>query len=101
MLTPQLTTAQPTDTSTPGPPTTTTGNPGVDAPHHPRSLPPPQLDVERRLHPDLSLSALVALLIRRGHEADDRERRNLVEALGGGEDYPPFYSGALRREWPT
>ena len=58
------------------------------------------LDVEYRLHPDLSLSTLVALLIRRGHEAGDRDRRHLVEALGGGEDYPPYRAG-LRREWPT
>lgn len=59
------------------------------------------LAVEHRLHPELSPSALVALLVRRGHEAGDRDRRALVEDLAGGERYPEGYLGDLRDEWPS
>jgi hypothetical protein len=59
------------------------------------------LAVEQRLHPDLSPSALVVMLIRRGAQADDQPRRALVEALAGGEHYPRDYRDALRDEWPS
>lgn len=58
------------------------------------------LAVEQRLHPDLSPSALVSLLIRRGHAAGEHSRRNLVEALAGGLHYPAGYLDQLREEWP-
>lgn len=58
------------------------------------------LAVEQRLHPELSPSALVTMLVLRGHEAGDRPRRELVEALAGGERYPDGYLGELRDEWP-
>ena len=60
------------------------------------------LAVEQRLHPELSPSALVTMLIRRGHQAmSERPRRELVEALAGGEHYPDRYREALRDEWPS
>lgn len=58
------------------------------------------LDVEQQLHPELSPSALVALLVQRGHLADDRSRRDLVEGLAGGVHYPDEYRAQLRAEWP-
>jgi len=58
------------------------------------------LAVEQRLHPELSPSALVAMLVRRGHLATDRSRRDVVEALAGGERYPDHYRNRLRDEWP-
>ena len=58
------------------------------------------LAVEQRLHPELSPSALVVMLVLRGHVAGDRPRRELVEALAGGERYPDDYLGELRDEWP-
>lgn len=58
------------------------------------------LALEQRLHPDLSPSALVAMLIRRGHVAGDRSRRERVESLAGGEHYPAGYLDQLRDEWP-
>jgi hypothetical protein len=59
------------------------------------------LAVEQRLHPELSPSELVAMLVRRGHLADAQPRRALVQALAGGEHYPRGYLDALREEWPT
>jgi hypothetical protein len=56
--------------------------------------------VEQRLHPELSPSALVAMLVQRGHQAADLPRRALVEALAGGEQYPQGYLDELRAEWP-
>ena len=58
------------------------------------------LAVEQRLHPDLSPSALVVMLVRRGHEAANLPRRELVESLAGGERYPDDYRDELRGEWP-
>ena len=58
------------------------------------------LAVEQRLHPDLSPSELVAMLVRRGHEAGAPPRRTLVEALAGGERFPQTYREHLRDEWP-
>lgn len=58
------------------------------------------LAVEQRLHPDLSPSALVVMLVRRGHEVGDRPRRELVEALAGGEHYPRSHRNEMRDEWP-
>ena len=37
------------------------------------------LAVEQRLHPELSPSALVTMLVRRGHAAAETPRRDLVE----------------------
>ncbi len=59
------------------------------------------LAVEQRLHPELSPSALVTMLVRRGHLAGDRTRRALVESLAGGERYPDGYLDELRDEWPN
>lgn len=56
---------------------------------------------EQRLHPELSPSALVTMLVRRGHLAGDQPRRTLVEALAGGEHYPRGHREALRDEWPS
>lgn len=58
------------------------------------------LAVEQRLHPELSPSALVMMLVRRGHQAGEQPRRALVEALAGGEQYPRDYRDRLREEWP-
>jgi len=58
------------------------------------------LAIEQRLHPDLSPSALVVMLVQRGHLATDRTRRELVQALAGGEQYPDGYRQNLRDEWP-
>ena len=58
------------------------------------------LAVEQRLHPDLSPSALVAMLVRRGHLAGGRSRRELVEPLAGGEHHPADHRESLRNEWP-
>ena len=58
------------------------------------------LEIEQRLHPELSPSALVAMLVRRGHEAGGEPRRALVEALAGGHHYPAGYLDGLRDEWP-
>ena len=59
------------------------------------------LAIEQRLHPDLSPSALVAMLVQRGHLAGERTRRELVEALAGGERYPDDYRHLLSDEWPA
>ena len=59
------------------------------------------LAIEQQLHPELSPSALVTMLVRRGHAAGDRTRRELVEALAGGEQYPQGYLDRLRDEWRT
>lgn len=59
------------------------------------------LAVEQRLHPELSPSALVTMLVLRGHEAGDLPRRALVEALAGGERFPVGYLDRLRDEWPS
>jgi hypothetical protein len=58
------------------------------------------LTIEQRLHPHLSPSALVTMLVRRGHHTPDRSRRDLVKALAGGEHYPAGYLEELRDEWP-
>lgn len=60
------------------------------------------LAVEQRLHPELSASALVTMLVRRGHQAvSERPRGQLVEALAGGVHYPDSYREAQRDEWPS
>lgn len=58
------------------------------------------LAVEKLLHPELSPSALVVMLVRRGHQAGAQPRRVVVEALAGGEQYPRGYRDELRDEWP-
>lgn len=60
------------------------------------------LEVEAALHPDLSPSELVGLLVRRGHAAcgGADARRELVEALAGSERYPADHRRELRDEWP-
>lgn len=58
------------------------------------------LAIEQRLHPDLTPSALVTMLVRRGHHTPERTRRELVEALAGGVHYPVGYLDQLRDEWP-
>lgn len=60
------------------------------------------LAVEARLHPDLSPSALVALLVERGHLVGEGDvtRRERVAALAGGVEYPEGYLAELRDEWP-
>jgi hypothetical protein len=57
------------------------------------------LEAEQRLHPELSPSALVSMLVRRGHHAGPR--RALVEGLAGGEHYPRGHRDELRDEWPS
>lgn len=61
------------------------------------------LAVESRLHPDLSPSELVVMLVRRGHAAarDAAHRATLVAALAGGVEYPKGEREALRDEWPA
>jgi len=59
------------------------------------------LAIEQRLHPDLTPSALVTMLVRRGHHAPELSRRELVEALAGGEHYPVGYLEQLRDEWQS
>lgn len=59
------------------------------------------LAVEQRLHPELSPSALVTMLVLRGHVAGAHPRRELVAALAGGERYPSDYRDELRDEWPN
>lgn len=61
------------------------------------------LAVESRLHPDLSPSELVTLLVRRGHAStrDAMDRATLVAALAGGVEYPSGAREALRGEWPA
>jgi hypothetical protein len=59
------------------------------------------LAIEQRLHPELSPSALVAMLVQRGHRVGERTQRELVEALAGGEHYPDDYRRQLRDEWPA
>ena len=60
------------------------------------------LEAEARLHPDLSPSALVAMLIERGHAAGGIEvgREALVRGLAGIQSYPADYLEELRDEWP-
>lgn len=61
------------------------------------------LAIQARLHPELAPSELVAMLIRRGHLADDSAgngRESLVRALAGGVEYPAGYLQTLRDEWP-
>jgi hypothetical protein len=60
------------------------------------------LAVEQRLHPDLSPSGLVAMLIRRGSQTSRGvSRRELVEGLAGGVRYPSDYRKELRDEWSS
>lgn len=60
------------------------------------------LAIESRRHPELSPSALVALLVQRGHSATEGEpmRADLVRSLAGGHTFPDGYLEALRNEWP-
>jgi len=60
------------------------------------------LDAQARLHPDLSPSALVAMLVERGHAASTEAigREALVRGLAGTQSYPVDYLGGLREEWP-
>ena len=55
------------------------------------------LDAQARLHPDLSPSALVAMLIERGHAASSEA---LGRGLAGSQTYPAGYLEELRDEWP-
>lgn len=60
------------------------------------------LAVEQRLHPELSPSGLVAMLIRRGYQTSGGlSRRDLVEGLAGGVRYPKDYRKELRDEWSS
>ncbi|HAP76141.1 MAG TPA: hypothetical protein DCR14_08675 [Acidimicrobiaceae bacterium] len=59
------------------------------------------LAVERQLHPELSPSELVSMLVRRGHATSKMPRRELVEALAGGVRYPSGARDELRDEWPS
>lgn len=60
------------------------------------------LEVESALHPELSPSQLVALLVERGHRAGGlHSRRELVEALAGSEQYPADARQELLDEWPA
>jgi hypothetical protein len=59
------------------------------------------LAVEQRLHPELSPSALVTMLVLRGHVVGERPRSELIEALAGGERYPRDERDRLRDEWPS
>ena len=60
------------------------------------------LDAQARLHPDLSPSALVAMLIERGHAASSEAlgREALVRGLAGSQTYPAGYIEGLRDEGP-
>jgi hypothetical protein len=59
------------------------------------------LEVQAALHPELSPSALVVLLVERGHAAGlQDDRRQLVERLAGGVHYPRGEREALLEEWP-
>lgn len=55
------------------------------------------LDAQARLHPDLSPSALVAMLIERGHAASSEA---LGRGLAGSQTYPAGCLEELRDEWP-
>lgn len=61
------------------------------------------LDVESRLHPDLPPSALVALLIKRGHAAltATTDRAELVRKMAGGVSYPTGYLDDQRADWAS
>lgn len=60
------------------------------------------LAIESRLHPNLSPSELVAMLVQRGHRAEleTSDREQLVRSLAGGVAYPDGYLDELRDEWP-
>jgi hypothetical protein len=60
------------------------------------------LDAQSRLHPNLSPSELVALLIERGHAASSEVigREAVVRGLAGMQPYPDGYLWELRDEWP-
>ncbi len=57
--------------------------------------------IEQKRHPELSPSALIAMLVRRGHAAGGSSRRELVESLAGGEDFPDGYLAEMRNDWPN
>jgi hypothetical protein len=58
--------------------------------------------VESRLHPELSPSELVTMLVARGHAAGllASSRDELVRQLAGGVVYPEHALRDLRDEWP-
>lgn len=60
------------------------------------------LQIESRLHPEMTPAALVAMLVERGHAAsgDELGRAALVRGLAGTQTYPAGYLGELRDEWP-
>ena len=61
------------------------------------------LEIQSRLHPELTPAALVVMLIQRGHaaSAEDLGREALVRSLAGTQTYPANYLHELRDEWPA
>lgn len=61
------------------------------------------LEIEARLHPELTPAALVAMLVERGHAAsmDALGREAMVRGLAGTQTYPHQHLAELRDEWPA